>query len=169
MTSVVTNVLGRLFWWMFVHSHLGYVPRRIVGGLAWMFSFSRYCLTFSKWLYQLTHLLTEYEFSSFSTSFPVLTIVSLFHGRLSCGCVVVLICTSLMANGDEIFYMLIAIWVSSFVWCLMKSFADFSAEWSAFSLPICRSFLICSEFESFISHVHCKYLFSLSWLDFSFF
>lgn len=66
------------------------------------------------------------------------------------------------------FYMFIAIWMSSFVWCLMKSFAPpslFFIEWSVFFLQICRSFL-CSEYKSFNGYLYCKYLLSLSYLGF---
>lgn len=47
-----------------------------------------------------------------------------------------------MINELRSFYMLFAMWMSSFVWCLMKSFAQFFIEWSVFFLQSCRSFFI---------------------------
>lgn len=128
MTSVVTNVLGRVFWWMFVHSYLGYVPRsRIVGGWHECSALVDTALVFQN-DYTNLHIYQQSMGFSVSPHLSQYLLLSIFFIVTILWCVVVLICTSLMANGDEIFYMLIAICVSSFVWCLMKSFAAFSVE-----------------------------------------
>lgn len=129
-----------------------------------MFSFSRYCHSFPKCLYQFTLLLIGYESFSFSVFFSVLMIISLCCYSHACDCVLVLICIFPMTNEIKIFlyaYCLLD------VFCLVaiQIFCQFFYQ-VVFLLLICRRvfFYVCSEYESSIEYMYCQYLLLLTWL-----
>ena len=142
------NVLVYVFCWTYLLISVEYMSKRWIAGSQdiHMLSFSRYQFTLPR---------TVCESSNCSISLPTLCIFCLFNLAILVGMqwyyTVVLFCIILMTDEVEhLFMCLLAVWRSSFMKFLFRSFAHFSTVLSVF-------FLLSQYFIDFSYFTDCSY------------